>query len=131
MDIFLPPVYELKDQKISIVANNIFFDYNEYTLKKESYPELDRLINFMNNYPEVKIEVHGHTDNIGSSKFNLDLSIKRANAVKEYLIIQGCDPEKISAEGHGLNKPLTDNTTDDGRAKNRRVEIIFSASIDE
>jgi len=130
VDIFLPPVYELKDQKISIIANNIFFEYDDYILRKESYPELDRLINFMNKYPEVSIEVHGHTDNIGSMNYNLILSRKRAMQVKEYMIGKGCPVEKISTEGHGFNKPITNNDTDESRAKNRRVEIIFSVSVD-
>jgi outer membrane protein OmpA-like peptidoglycan-associated protein len=130
IDIFLPPIYELKDQKISIIANNIFFDYNDFNLKRESYPELDRLISFMNKYPEVEIEVHGHTDNIGSSKFNMDLSMKRAKQVKEYLISNGCNPEKIMTKGHGFENPVADNDSDEGREKNRRVEIIFSVSID-
>ena len=74
---------------------------------------------------ELNTEINGHTDNIGNDKFNMELSINRANAVKNFLIKQGVDPTLLKVVGHGETKPIKSNDTEKGRAKNRRVEINF------
>jgi len=103
--------------------NNIFFDYDRSTLKPESYPELNRTIEFLKNNPKVEIEVAGHTDNMGSDEFNLRLSKARAKTVADYLTSNGVDISRISSKGFGESNPVAFNTTDEGRARNRRVEF--------
>ncbi len=103
--------------------NNIFFEYGKATLKPESFPELDRTIEFMKNNPKLEIEVAGHTDNMGSDAFNLKLSQARAESVANYLISHGISDSRISAKGYGESRPIAFNTDEEGRAMNRRVEF--------
>ena len=93
-------------------------------LKKESYAELNRVFALIktNNF---KIELFGHTDNVGENKYNLQLSQKRADAVRKYLIEKGIPSADISALGEGETKPIESNDTEKGKAKNRRVEVKF------
>ena len=109
---------------IAVPVNNLFFEYNKYKLLDYSIPELKRVANIIieNN---LHTEINGHTDNIGDDAFNMELSINRANAVKNFLIKQGVDPTLLKIVGHGETKPIESNDTDKGRAKNRRVEINF------
>lgn len=107
----------------SIVLQNIFFDNDKYDLKPQSYPELKRLASFLKNNQGSTLEISGHTDITGSTEHNKTLSQNRAEAVKNYLISIGCDGTKISAVGVGSEKPVADNNTTEGRAKNRRVEF--------
>ena len=106
----------------SIIINNLFFDFNSSIIKKESYPELNRLVNFLKKN-ETSIEVIGHTDSDGDNNYNLDLSFKRANAVKEYLIRNGILSKRIIAKGMGETQPLKPNDSDINKSINRRVEI--------
>ncbi len=107
---------------------NIFFDYNKATLKPESYPELNRLVNFLKQHPDIKIEISGHTDTLGTLEYNMKLSEQRAKAVYNYLINKGISPERLTTKGYGPLKPIASNKTAQGRARNRRVEIkILSA----
>ncbi len=103
--------------------HNIFFDYNSDRLKPESYPELDRLVEFLKKNPSIEIEVSGHTDNIGSYDYNLQLSYRRALAVVNYLVNKGIDRGRLIARGYGSSKPIATNDTPEGRARNRRVEV--------
>jgi len=107
---------------ISIPLTNLFFDNDKYILKQESYPELQRLAEFLKSN-NIKIEISGHTDNVGKPDYNIELSQKRANAVKEYLIELGCNENYLYSIGYGDSKPIVSNSTDDGKAKNRRVEF--------
>jgi len=107
----------------SIVADNILFTTGEATLRAESYQELDRLVRLLKENPSVRIEVSGHTDNTGSASLNKRLSKERALSVKRYLESKGIDPDRIEYEGYGFERPIAPNTTEEGRAKNRRVEI--------
>jgi outer membrane protein OmpA-like peptidoglycan-associated protein len=125
LDISLISINEFKEKNVPIQINNLFFDYNQYSLKEESFPELDRLVSFLKQIPNLNISIEGHTDNIGSNSFNFELAKKRANEVKKYLISKGIDPEKLKVESFGSSKPIAPNDTPDNRAKNRRVEIIF------
>jgi len=113
---------EIINNNISIPLTNLFFDNDKYILKPESYPELQRLADFLKNN-NVKIEISGHTDNVGNQNYNKDLSEKRANAVSEYLIKLGCNKDALFSVGYGDTKPIAPNTTDEGKAKNRRVEF--------
>ncbi|MBJ59376.1 MAG: hypothetical protein CMP64_02165 [Flavobacteriales bacterium] len=104
-----------------IVLKNIFFDTDDYTLKKESNIELNTLLNFMNNNIELKVEIEGHTDNVGSESYNYKLSNNRAKAVYDYLINNGVSAKRMTFKGFGANKPITSNDTEEGRAINRRT----------
>ncbi len=114
---------DIINNQISIPLNNLFFDNNKYELKPESYPELKRLSEFLNSNPTVKIEISGHTDNVGKPEYNKELSEKRAAAVKDYLISLNCKKENLISIGYGDTKPIAKNTTDQGKALNRRVEF--------
>jgi outer membrane protein OmpA-like peptidoglycan-associated protein len=107
----------------SIVLRNIFFETDSYDLKAESNVELDKLIRYLEQNPELRIEIGGHTDNVGTSSYNLTLSQNRADAVKQYLIDNGIDTGRLVSKGYGDTQPIDDNQTEEGRANNRRTEI--------
>ena len=107
----------------SLVLLNVLFDHDKSTLKKESKKAVKMLADYMKNNPELNIELHGHTDNTGNPDYNLKLSDKRAETVKNELVSLGIEDKKISFIGHGDTKPIADNNTNDGRANNRRTEF--------
>ncbi|MBZ4675501.1 MAG: flagellar motor protein MotB [Anaerophaga sp.] len=107
----------------SIVVENILFTTGKATLRAESYAPLNRLVRLLRENPSVRIEVSGHTDNTGSASLNKRLSRARALTVKRYLESQGIAPDRIEYEGYGFDRPIAPNTTAEGRAQNRRVEI--------
>lgn len=106
-----------------IVLENIFFDFDKSVLLPQSFVELHKLINILEEYPNMTIELSGHTDSKGSDKYNLKLSKQRAEAVYNYLVEKGIDEKRLTHKGFGANQPIADNSTDAGRAKNRRVEF--------
>jgi outer membrane protein OmpA-like peptidoglycan-associated protein len=101
----------------------VFFDFDKADLKEESTPELERLIEFLKDNPALKISVEGHTDDKGAADYNKQLSLKRAESVKNYLITAGIEANRVSSKGWGSEKPLVPNTNDQSRAMNRRVEM--------
>ena len=105
------------------ILHNIFFDTDKYELKDESLAELNKLVDFLMNNPDVNIEISGHTDNVGTEEHNLELSNNRAKAVYNYLIENNINPIRISYKGYGEAKPIDTNSTPKGRAKNRRTEF--------
>lgn len=107
----------------SIVLNNIFFDSGKATLRPESYAELGILYTLLVNNPSLKIEISGHTDNVGSASLNLRLSEDRARAVVSYLIERGIDRDRLTYKGYGFSKPIASNETAEGRQMNRRTEF--------
>jgi len=107
----------------SIVLKNIFFDFDKSTLRSESIPELERLLKFMNDFLSVKIEISGHTDNIGTAAYNKTLSENRAKSVVDYLIGKGIDENRMTYKGLGFDQPLSTNDTEEGRQLNRRTEF--------
>ncbi len=107
---------------ISIYGIN--FDTAKDRLKPGAEKVLAEITKLMLNYPELKIEIQGHTDNVGSANYNLNLSNKRANTVKGYLLLFGVDKGRMISKGYGLTKPVASNDTEEGRAKNRRVELV-------
>lgn len=113
------------NSELPTVLENVFFDTDKYILKPQSYIELNKLVDYLNKYPKTKIELHGHTDNQGDAKHNMTLSQNRAKAVTDYLISKGIAKERLSSKGFGDTKPIADNTTAEGRAKNRRTEYVF------
>jgi OOP family OmpA-OmpF porin len=109
-----------------VALNNIFFDYNKSELKKESFPELNRLVKMMKDNPKIRIAIGGHTDSRGSNAYNMKLSSDRAASVKQYLQKQGIDPSRMNIKTMGSTTPLTANeASPDGAALNRRVDITI------
>ncbi len=112
---------------VSVVLKNIFFDTDLCDLKLESKAELSKLIAFMNDNKNVKIEIGGHTDNVGSQEHNIKLSQNRAKAVFNYLIEHGIVASRLSYKGYSFSKPISTNETEQGRALNRRTEFVITA----
>jgi outer membrane protein OmpA-like peptidoglycan-associated protein len=108
-----------------IVLSEVLFEVNSFKLKPELLPELDTLISFMKKDPSTKIEISGHTDATGKESHNLTLSENRADAVAEYIVDNGIGTSRVSFNGYGSSRPIAPNTTDEGRRKNRRVEILI------
>jgi tetratricopeptide (TPR) repeat protein len=106
-----------------VVLNNIFFDTNRFDIKPESMDELRKLINFLTLNPTVRIEISGHTDDVGNNQTNQVLSENRAKSVYQYLISNGINANRLLYKGYGETQPLVPNTSDDSRAKNRRTEF--------
>ena len=102
----------------------INFDSGKSTIKKESLPVVEKIIEMMRLASEIKISVEGHTDSDGSNESNLKLSDARAKAVVEEIIKAGIDKSRLSSSGFGEERPIADNKTEEGKAKNRRVELI-------
>ena len=121
---------ELKNIDIGskIALRNVFFDTGKSEVKIDSYPELDRLIKLMNDVPTLKIELSGHTDNIGGKEANEKLSQRRADAVRNYLVSRSVDGGRVTAMGYGASRPVDTNATKEGRANNRRTEFEITAN---
>lgn len=115
---------EMKINGVSVIANNIFFETNKSELLPYSIPELERVAKILKS-TDRKIEISGHTDDVGGVATNLILSNQRAESVVKYLIRLGCDSSKINSKGYGKSTPIGDNKTEVGRAANRRVEVKF------
>lgn len=118
-DLYLMPI----EVGARVTINNIFFDFDKATLRQESYAELNRLLEFMNDNPGIKIRIEGHTDAIGSDEYNQGLSQRRADAVARFLRVNGISDDRLVVEGFGESQPVATNETDEGRQKNRRVEF--------
>ena len=108
-----------------LILKNIFFDFASAKLLDESKVELNQLVLFLRSNPEVKIMLAGHTDNVGSEAYNLNLSNERARAVVDYLLNAGIDATRVSYKGFGASEPIADNDTEEGRAQNRRTELVI------
>ncbi len=101
----------------------VFFDFDKAELKNESKPELNRGVEFLKSNPGIRIEIAGHTDSVGDASYNTKLSQQRAEAVRQYFITGGIEGGRIQARGYGEAQPTADNSTEEGRARNRRVEM--------
>jgi OOP family OmpA-OmpF porin len=103
--------------------DHVLFDFDKTAIKPDGAKILDRLVEFLRANPDKGVDLEGHTDWIGTDKYNQGLSERRAASVTNYLTQKGIDSKRISTRGYGESKPIADNKTADGRAKNRRVEI--------
>ncbi len=106
------------------IALYIHFDTGKATIKAESQPIINQIVELLKSNPDLKVGVEGHTDSVGDDKANKTLSDQRAASVVAAIVTQGVDAKRLSAAGFGEEKPLADNTTEQGRAKNRRVELV-------
>jgi outer membrane protein OmpA-like peptidoglycan-associated protein len=123
-DIKIITYQDMLDNKVSASMNNIFFKTGSSSLEPTSLPELKRIASIIKE-KNVKVNILGHTDNIGSDAVNVALSLERANKIKQILINEGCNDADVITKGMGKSMPIASNNTEAGRAKNRRVDIIF------
>jgi OOP family OmpA-OmpF porin len=103
--------------------NNVFFDFDKWDLRPESFLELDRVVKLLNENPGIVIEMSAHTDSRGSDDYNYKLSDDRARSVMNYILTKGIAPARITSQGYGETKPVVPNDTDENRQTNRRVEF--------
>lgn len=107
----------------SFVLENCTFETGKANLRQEAYAVIDELVDYLKRKEDEKIEIGGHTDNVGAASANLILSTNRANAVRDYLLAKGIAAEMVTAKGYGMLEPIAKNTTAAGRAQNRRTEV--------
>lgn len=119
MKLFLVPI----EKESTVVLNNVFFDFDEASLRSESYSELNRVVELMKEREQLNIAISGHTDNIGPENYNLGLSERRAKSVLNYFVDKGISKERLAVQFFGETKPTAPNASPDGRKKNRRVEF--------
>jgi outer membrane protein OmpA-like peptidoglycan-associated protein len=123
---FVEPVtIEKMPSDVMMAFKNVLFQIGESILSPVSFPELDVIAAYLKVDPKLKIEIYGHTDNAGDDAKNLELSIKRAAAVGNYLIAKGVIANNVSSGGYGSSRPIESNETPEGRKQNRRVEFIL------
>jgi outer membrane protein OmpA-like peptidoglycan-associated protein len=103
--------------------NNVFFDFDKWDLRPESYVELDRVVKLLSENPAIEIEMSAHTDSRGSDEYNFKLSDNRARSVTNYILSRGIGTNRIISQGYGETKPQVPNDTDENRQLNRRVEF--------
>ncbi|MBL7856640.1 MAG: OmpA family protein [Cyclobacteriaceae bacterium] len=120
-DIYLLPI----EIGATVRLKNIYFDFDKTTLKKESFTELNKVVDFLKQNSTVEVEISGHTDSKGSDDYNLNLSQGRSESVVNYLISQGIAASRLTPHGYGEGKPIDSNDTEEGRANNRRVEFTI------
>ena len=108
--------------------SDVLFDFNKYTLKSDAQVKLAKVSGILLAYPNLKLQVEGYTDNIGTDEYNQKLSEQRADAVREFLVAQSVADANVTAQGYGKTNPIADNSSNSGRAQNRRVELVVSGS---
>lgn len=111
------------DPPKTFVLENVEFDFGKFSLRPESNAALDDLADYLNRKPNERIEIGGFTDNVGSDAKNLLLSLERAKAIVAYLVAKGISNERLVAKGYGAEDPIEENSTEEGRQKNRRTEV--------
>ncbi len=117
---------EEEPPEIKEAYDNLLFETNKSIIKSSSFDSLNELAEYLKSVPENTLKLVGHTDNVGSDSNNMTLSKNRANSVKDFLVGKGVSDSQISTEGKGETQPIESNDTNDGRAKNRRVEFILT-----
>jgi outer membrane protein OmpA-like peptidoglycan-associated protein len=105
----------------SVNLNNLFFDFDAYTLREKSKTELRKIVSFLTRYPDLRIEVEGHTDNVGDESYNQNLSLNRAKAVFDFLVEAGVAAGRVEVKGYGMTRPIASNEIEKGREQNRRI----------
>ena len=107
----------------TIVLEGVNFDFDKATLKPEAVDILDHAVTVIQRYPDKRFSISGHTDNYGSDQYNEDLAQRRSSTVRDYLVQHGVESSRLDVSSYGERMPVADNTSKQGRAKNRRVEI--------
>jgi outer membrane protein OmpA-like peptidoglycan-associated protein len=127
----LNQVLQTRDTARGLIVSmpDVLFDFNKYTLKPEARERLARISGIVLAYPDLKLQIEGYTDSIGSDEYNQTLSEKRAQAVRDYLVSSSVSINNVSAQGMGKADPVADNSTAAGRKLNRRVEMIVSGDV--
>jgi outer membrane protein OmpA-like peptidoglycan-associated protein len=127
----LNQVLQTRDTVRGLIVSmpDVLFDFNKYTLKPEARERLARISGIVLAYPDLKLQIEGYTDSIGSDDYNQTLSDKRAESVRDYLVSSGVAMNNVAARGLGKSDPVADNTTEAGRKLNRRVEMIVSGDV--
>ena len=115
-------IQKLNDRQ-AVVLEGVEFDVDKDTLRPASYTTLDEVAESLKDWPEIRVQIQGHTDSTGSSAHNQDLSNRRAGSVRAYLVSKGVDSSRLEFKGYGEDSPIADNTTNGGRQSNRRVEL--------
>ncbi len=126
----LNAVLETTETARGLIVNmpDVLFDFNKYTLKPGAREKLAKVSGILLSYPNLKLQVEGYTDSIGSDAYNQKLSEERADSVRGYLVAQSVPDSNVTAAGFGKSDPVADNSTDSGRAQNRRVELVVSGA---
>lgn len=107
------------------LAKQTLFEFDSDKISADAYENLDFIVKYLKENPNITIKIAGHTDNVGTDEYNQDLSERRANSVAGYFINKGVEKERVSSVGYGKTQPKFDNATEEGRAQNRRTEFIF------
>lgn len=118
------PVAYVAPEPKKLVLEGVNFDFDKATLRHDEISDLEKNVEALKEWGDVDVEVAGHTDSKGSDKYNQKLSRQRADAVRNFLISKGVSADRLTAKGYGESQPVADNTTEEGRFKNRRVELI-------
>ncbi|GGJ07154.1 OmpA family protein [Halopseudomonas pertucinogena] len=121
------PAPEMQSVRVEL---DVKFDFDRDTIRPEFRQDIQSLAEFMKTYPSVTTTVEGHTDSVGTDAYNQDLSERRANSVRQALIDEGVESSRVNAVGYGESRPIADNSTDDGRAMNRRVEAEVETQVE-
>ncbi len=123
-------VLQTQETARGLIVNlsDVLFDFNKYTLKPDTREKLAKVSGILLAYPDLKVQIEGYTDNVGSEPYNQKLSEERAGAVRDYLVQQGVPAANVTATGYGEANPVADNSTAAGRAKNRRVQMVVSGA---
>jgi outer membrane protein OmpA-like peptidoglycan-associated protein len=111
------------DELVLRMPSNVTFATNESAIQPQFRPTLDQVADVLREYRSTYVDVYGHTDSTGSDDYNLALSDRRANSVRDYLVMRGVEPARLGTRGFGESQPIASNDTEEGRAQNRRVEI--------
>jgi outer membrane protein OmpA-like peptidoglycan-associated protein len=127
----LNQVLQTRDTARGLIVSmpDVLFDFNKYTLKPEARERLAKISGIVLAYPDLKLDIEGHTDSIGSDDYNQTLSEKRAESVRGYLLSSGVVPDHVTATGLGKSNPVADNSTNEGRKLNRRVDMVVSGDV--
>ena len=111
------------DRACKVPVYGLNFDFDKATLRADSEAALNAILELLNAYPDLKVELAGHTDNVGKADYNLKLSDARVNTVRGWLVGKGVKADRLTAKGYGASQPVADNESPEGRARNRRVEL--------
>lgn len=117
-------LYEQLEKNGKIITNDIHFDFNKASIRESSMGIIQEIADMLEEHPEIRLSIEGHTDDLGSSNYNRELSTHRAEAVRAMLVKLSVSPQRLTSKGYGESKPLMSNTNEASRAKNRRVEFV-------